>query len=94
LLGVPAFCCWEALESGLRTLPQQEQGSKLTAVLAWRKMGMLMREAVLMGRATRISSPHGCIGEETGIDALFDGPAPGFDDNGNEDSDLLAPELD
>jgi hypothetical protein len=59
-------------------------------VLASRKVGMLMREAVLMGRAPRICSPHGSSGEETGIDALFEVRAIGFDESGNEVSDLLA----
>jgi hypothetical protein len=59
-------------------------------VLTSRMVGMLMREDVLMGRAPRICSPQGRTGEETGVEALFEGPTPGFDESGNEVSDLLA----
>jgi hypothetical protein len=49
-----------------------------------------MREAVLIGRAGRTCSPRVNTVGEVGIDALLEGPATGFDDKGNEDSDLLA----
>ena len=57
-----------------------------------------MREAVLIGRATRISSPHGVMLVFAGSDALFEGPATGCEDSGceykgSDVSDLLAREV-
>jgi hypothetical protein len=67
--------CWEfreRLELGLSTLPQQVHRSSFAGVLAWCMLGMLTREAVLIGLATRTPSPHGRVVVEAGIDAFIE----------------------
>jgi hypothetical protein len=69
--------CWEfgnRLESVLRILPQQVHDSSCAGMLAWCRLGMLTREAVLIGLARRIPSPRGRIVVEAGIDALIEPP--------------------
>jgi hypothetical protein len=63
---------WERLELGLSILPQQVHRSSFAGVLAWYMLGMLTREAVLIGLATRIPSPHGRLVVDAGIDALIE----------------------
>jgi hypothetical protein len=62
----------ERLELGLSTLPQQVHRSSFAGVLAWCMLGMLTREAVLIGLATRTPSPHGRVVVEAGIDAFIE----------------------
>src|SRR5271170_7204845 len=62
---------WERRALGLIILPQQVHCSSFAGVLAWYMLGMLTREAVLIGLATRIPSPHGRVVVEAGIDAFI-----------------------
>jgi hypothetical protein len=85
--------CWkfcERLELSLSILPQQGHGAGFAGVLAWYILGMLTREAVLIGLATRIPSPRGRIVAEAGIDAVTEALVTRCDDNGSEDGGLLA----
>lgn len=65
---------WERLELGLSILPQQVHCSSFAGVLSWCMLGMLTKEAVLIGLATRIPSPHGRIVVEAGMDAFIEPP--------------------
>ena|ERR1700733_125255 len=65
---------WDQVELVLRTLPQQVHDSRLAGPLAWCKLGMLTRVAVLIGLAKRIPSPHSRVVVESGIDALIEPP--------------------
>jgi hypothetical protein len=69
--------CWgfgKRPELGLGILPQQVHGSSFAGMLTRCMLGMLTREAVLIGLAKRIPSPHGGIVVEAGIDALTEPP--------------------